>query len=57
MDAAKRHDLDVRNKRRRDNYAFAKSLGFTGKEAKLICKWSQKRIAKRAGQRTSCNGW
>jgi hypothetical protein len=39
-----RHELDQRSKRRRDNYALAKELGFTAKEARLLCKWSQKHI-------------
>lgn len=44
MTAAKRSNLDLRNQRRRDRYAFAKNLGFTGKEAILMCKWSEERI-------------
>jgi hypothetical protein len=43
-----RHELDVRNKRRKHNYWLAKGLGFTSKEARLLCKWSVKRIKKKA---------
>ena len=51
MDAAKRHDLNVRSKRRRDNYWLAKGLGFTAKEARLLCKRSHIYIEKMAYKR------
>ncbi len=51
MNAAKRHDLDVRSKRRRDNYWLAKGLGFPACEARLLCKRSAAHIQKMAYKR------
>jgi hypothetical protein len=35
-------------KRLKENYALARSLGFTGTEAGVLCHWSQDRITKLA---------
>jgi hypothetical protein len=43
-DMDKQADLDIRSKRRRDNYWLAKRLGFTSKDARLLCKRSSKYI-------------
>ncbi len=43
-----RHDLDIQNKRGREHYAYARSLGFTAVEARIISKQSKDNILKAA---------
>ena len=39
---------DVKNKRYRERYAYARSLGFNGEEAQQLCKQSRSNILKTA---------
>ena len=46
-----RQEYDSANTRRRSNYAYAKTVGFTAKEARYLCKRSRVYIDELAGAR------